>query len=156
MHQEGHVDAPRRRPATVETLAFRRERKEGARGCRQTPPMLEPDTVMTESLTKEAGLLPVPLDGWLVPPHTASRRSRSCGGDRKGTVMTRPLVELVEQFCQYQLKQRGKTEGGVEAYRWNLEQFLIFTRARFGRVGRISDLARTVLQEGWMIWLRGI
>jgi integrase/recombinase XerC len=63
--------------------------------------------------------------------------------------MTRPLVELVEQFCQYQLKQRGKTEGGVQAYRWNLEQFLVFTRARFGRIGRVSDLTRTVLQE-WM------
>src|SRR6188474_3061865 len=50
------------------------------------------------------------LDLWLVPPHTAQRRSRSCGGDRKGTVMTRPLVELVEQFCQYQLKQRGRKE----------------------------------------------
>lgn len=44
--------------------------------------------------------------------------------------MTRPLVELVEQFCQYQLKQRGKTEGGVQAYRWVLEQFLVFGRAR--------------------------
>lgn len=107
--------------------------------------MADVDTLTVDS----RDLLPGPLDGWLVPPHTASRRSRSCGGDRKGTVMTRPLVELVEQFCQYQLKQRGKTEGGVQAYRWNLEQFLVFTRARFGRVGRISDLTRTVLQE-WM------
>ena len=28
-----------------------------------------------------------------------------------------PLVELVEQFCVYQRKQRGKTEGGVKTYR---------------------------------------
>ncbi|MDK2741584.1 MAG: tyrosine-type recombinase/integrase [Nitrospira sp. BO4] len=63
--------------------------------------------------------------------------------------MTRPLVEVVEQFCQYQLKQRGKTEGGVQAYRWNLEQFLVFTRARLGRVGRLSDLTKSVIQE-WM------
>ena len=38
--------------------------------------------------------------------------------------MTQPLTELVEQFCNFQRKQRGKTEGGVRAYRWNLEQFL--------------------------------
>ena len=63
--------------------------------------------------------------------------------------MTRPLVELVEQFCQYQLKQRGKTEGGVQAYRWTLEQFLVFTRARFGRVERLSDLTKRVIQD-WM------
>jgi len=63
--------------------------------------------------------------------------------------MTRPLVELVEQFCQYQLKQRGKTEGGVQAYRWNLEQFLLFGRSRFGRVARISDLSKAVIQD-WM------
>lgn len=63
--------------------------------------------------------------------------------------MTRPLVELVEQFCQYQLKQRGKTEGGVQAYRWNLEQFVVFARGRFGRVARLSDLTRAVIQD-WM------
>lgn len=63
--------------------------------------------------------------------------------------MTRPLVELVEQFCQYQLKQRGKTEGGVQTARWNLEQFLIFVRNRYGEVGRLSDLGRTTIQE-WM------
>lgn len=63
--------------------------------------------------------------------------------------MTRPLVELVEQFCQYQLKQRGKTEGGAQAYRWNLDQFLVFGRSRFGRVARLSDLSRAVIQD-WM------
>jgi site-specific recombinase XerD len=63
--------------------------------------------------------------------------------------MTRPLVELVEQFCQYQLKQRGKTEGGVQTYRWNLEQFLRFGHARFGRVARVSDLSKGVIQD-WM------
>jgi len=89
------------------------------------------------------------LDGWLVPPHTPPRRSRSCGGDRKGAVMTRPLVELVEQFCQYQLKQRGKTEGGVQTARWNLEQVLVFVRMRYGKVARLSDLNRTMIQE-WM------
>ena len=89
------------------------------------------------------------LDGWLVPPHTASRRSRSCDRDRKGSVMTRPLMQLVEQFCLYQLKQRGKTEGGVQAYRWNLEQFLVFAQARFGRTARLSDLSKAVIQE-WM------
>ncbi len=100
-------------------------------------------------ITDKAQEPPTQLDGWLVPPHTASRRSRSRGGDRKGTVMTRPLVELVEQFCQYQLKQRGKTEGVVQAYRWVLEQFLVFGRARFGRVARLSDLSKAVIQD-WM------
>lgn len=89
------------------------------------------------------------LDAWLVPPHTARRRSRSCDRDRKDTVMTRPLVELVEQFCQYQFKQRGKTEGGVQTARWNLEQFLIFVRNRYGKIAKLSDLARTIIQE-WM------
>ena len=100
-------------------------------------------------VTDKAPVLPTALDGWLVAPHTASRRSRSCGRDRKGAVMTRPLVELVEQFCQYQLKQRGKTEGGVQAYRWVLEQFLVFGRSRFGRVARLSDLSKAVIQD-WM------
>ncbi len=89
------------------------------------------------------------LDGWLVPPHTGQRRSRSCGGDRKGTVMTRPLAELLEQFCQYQLKQRGRTEGGVQTARWSLEQFLLFVRDRSGKVARLLDLNRTTIQE-WM------
>ena len=63
--------------------------------------------------------------------------------------MTRPLVELVEQFCQYQLKQRGRTEGGVQTARWNLEQILVFVRMRYGKVARLSDLNRTMIQE-WM------
>ena len=50
--------------------------------------------------------------------------------------MTQQLVDLVEQFCQYQLKHRGKTEGGVQSYRWVLEQFLIFVRSRHGRLAR--------------------
>jgi integrase/recombinase XerC len=101
-------------------------------------------------LAIDAALVPKErLDGWLVPPHTAPRRSRSCGGDRKGTVMTRPLAELVEQFCQYQLKQRGRTEGGVQTARWSLEQFLLFVHNRWGKVARLSDLTRTTIQE-WM------
>ncbi|MDE3243392.1 MAG: tyrosine-type recombinase/integrase [Nitrospirota bacterium] len=63
--------------------------------------------------------------------------------------MTQPLVELVEQFCQYQLKQRGKTEGGVRSYRWVLEQFLVFVRARHGRLARVSDLTLATIQQ-WM------
>jgi integrase/recombinase XerC len=63
--------------------------------------------------------------------------------------MTQPLVELVEQFCQYQLKQRGKTEGGVWYYRWVLEQFLIFVRGRQGRLARVTDLTLATLQQ-WM------
>jgi len=104
----------------------------------------------TDLIASDAALVPhTALDGWLVPPHTAVRRSRSCGRDRKGTAMTRPLVELVEQFCHYQLKQRGKTEGGVQTARWNLEQFLVFVRNRQGKVARLSDLTRPTIQE-WM------
>ena len=103
-----------------------------------------------KSIAIDSALVPQNwLDAWLVPPHTPHRRSRSCGGDRKGTVMTRPLVELVEQFCQYQLKQRGKTEGGVQTARWNLEQFLVFVRDRSGKIARLMDLNRATIQ-GWM------
>ena len=102
-------------------------------------------TVQTDAVVEPQNY----LDPWLVPPHTAQRRSRSCGGDRKGTVMTRPLAELVEQFCQYQLKQRGRTEGGVQTARWSLEQFLLFVRDRSGKIARLLDLNRATIQE-WM------
>ncbi len=63
--------------------------------------------------------------------------------------MTQQLVDLVEQFCQYQLKQRGKTEGGVQSYRWVLEQFLMFVKSRQGRVARATDLTLSSIQM-WM------
>lgn len=63
--------------------------------------------------------------------------------------MTQRLVELVDQFCQYQRKQRGKTDGGVTTYRWNLEQFLAFVHARTGRLARIQDLTQEMIQA-WM------
>ena len=63
--------------------------------------------------------------------------------------MAQPLVELVEQFCTYQRKQRGKTEGGVRTYRWMLEQFLIFVRGHHGRLARLSDVEATTIQR-WM------
>ena len=63
--------------------------------------------------------------------------------------MTQQLVDLVEQFCQYQLKQRGKTEGGVQSYRWVLEQFLMFVRSRSGRLTRATDLTLSTIQM-WM------
>ena len=56
---------------------------------------------------------------------------------------------MVEQFCNFQRKQRGKTEGGVKAYRWNLEQFLVFVRNRQGRLARVTDLTPPVIQT-WM------
>ena len=49
--------------------------------------------------------------------------------------MTQGLGELVEQFCLYQLKQRGRTKGGVEATRWVLNRFVKFVRAQTGRTG---------------------
>ncbi len=63
--------------------------------------------------------------------------------------MTQPLSDVVEQFCLYQHKQRGKTEGGVSTYRWNLTQLLTFVRAQEGRVAHVNDLtARTI--QAWM------
>jgi integrase/recombinase XerC len=63
--------------------------------------------------------------------------------------MAQPLHEHVEQFCVYQRKQKGKTEGGVRTYRWNLEHFMTFTRNREGRAARVSDLNLDTIQA-WM------
>ncbi len=63
--------------------------------------------------------------------------------------MAQQLIELVEQFCNFQRKQRGKTEGGVRTYRWILEQFLIFVRNRHGRLARVTDLTPAMIQA-WM------
>lgn len=90
-----------------------------------------------------------PLDGWLVPPNTPSRRKRDLRSGRRTEAMAQPLVELVEQFCTYQLKQKGRTEGGSRAYRWMLDQFLVFVRKREGRLARVGDLNAETIQ-GWM------
>ena len=63
--------------------------------------------------------------------------------------MAQPLTELVEQFCNFQRKQRGKTEGGVRTYRWNLEQFLVFVRNHHGRLAKVTDLTAPTVQA-WM------
>jgi site-specific recombinase XerD len=63
--------------------------------------------------------------------------------------MAQPLLELMDQFCTYQRKQKGKTEGGARTYRWNLEQFTTFVRTREGRVARVGDLNPETLQA-WM------
>src|SRR5438552_13988658 len=91
----------------------------------------------------------VRLDGWVVAPDTAKRRKRGRGSGRRTETMAQPLTELVEQFCNFQRKQRGKTEGGVRTYRWILEQFLIFIRNRHGRLARVTDLTPAVIQA-WM------
>jgi hypothetical protein len=54
--------------------------------------------------------------------------------------MAQPLIELVEQFCTFQRKQRGKTERGVKTYRWNLGQYLAFVAGRRGRPACVGDL----------------
>ena len=90
-----------------------------------------------------------PLDAWVVPPDTADQRKRGRGSGRRTETMAQQLVDLVEQFCHFQRKQRGKTEGGVRTYRWILEQFLIFIRHRHGRLARVTDLTAPMIQA-WM------
>ena len=63
--------------------------------------------------------------------------------------MPQPLTDLVEQFCNFQRKQRGKTDGGVQTYRWILEQFVLFVRHRHGRLARVTDLTPAMIQA-WM------
>lgn len=63
--------------------------------------------------------------------------------------MTQQLVELVEQFGNFQRKQRGKSERGVSTYRWVLEQFLRFIKNQRGRMGRVGDLTPDTIQT-WM------
>src|SRR2546422_827464 len=92
------------------------------------------------------------LDGWIVPPDTAGRRKRGRGsGPRRTETMIQKqlLIDLVEQFCTYQHKQRGKTEGGARTYQWNLERFLMFFRKHEGRPARVTDLTQETVQA-WM------
>jgi len=63
--------------------------------------------------------------------------------------MAQQLTDLIEQFCTFQRKQRGKTEGGVTTYRWMLTQFLIFVRGSEGRPACIGDLTSSTIQA-WM------
>jgi integrase/recombinase XerC len=63
--------------------------------------------------------------------------------------MTQLLVDLVEQFCVYQYKQRGRTKGGVMAARWVLMRFVGFVRSRLGRQARVTDLTVDLIQQ-WM------
>ena len=63
--------------------------------------------------------------------------------------MAQPLIDLVEQFCTFQRKQRGKTEGGVKTYRWNLGQYLEFVAGRRGRPACVGDLEPATIQA-WM------
>ncbi len=69
--------------------------------------------------------------------------------------MAQHLVELVEQFCAFQHKQRGKTEGGVRTYRYILEQVLVFARHRTGRLARAGDLTSETVQA-WMDDMAGV
>jgi integrase/recombinase XerC len=63
--------------------------------------------------------------------------------------MAQPLNDLVEQFCIFQRKQRGKTEGGVKTYRWNLSQYLEFVGGLRGRRACVGDVEPSTIQA-WM------
>ena len=107
MRQEGWPAAPREAQPPLNGWRSDASTRRGFGGVERRP-RFSTRSMMTDSsapMDIDSELLSSSLDGWVVPPHTAARRSRSRGRDRKGAVMTRPLVELVEQFCQYQLKQ---------------------------------------------------
>jgi hypothetical protein len=91
----------------------------------------------------------VPLDPWVVPPDTGPRRKRGRDPGRRTGNMAQPLNDLVEQFCIFQRKQRGKTVGGVATYRWNLSQYLEFVGGQRGRRACVGDLEPSTIQ-GWM------
>jgi len=60
--------------------------------------------------------------------------------------MAQPLIDLVEQLCTFQRKQRGKTERGVKTYRWNLGQHLPFVAGPRGRPACVGDLEPATIQ----------
>jgi hypothetical protein len=57
------------------------------------------------------------LDAWVIPPDTVTQRKRGLRSGRRTAAMAKPLVDMVEQFCVYQRKQKGRTEEGVQTYR---------------------------------------
>src|SRR5713226_6774233 len=101
-----------------------------------------------------AGLPAAALDGWVVPPDTRPQRTRGRGSGRRTETMTQQLVELVEQFGNFQRKQRGKSDRGVKTYRWVLEQFLLFLKNQKGRMARVGDLTPDTIQA-WMDHMAG-
>src|SRR5712691_10628417 len=101
-----------------------------------------------------ASLTAASLDGWVVPPDTRPQRTRGRGSGRRTETMTQQLVELVEQFANFQRKQRGKSDRGVKTYRWVLEQFLGFLKNQKGRMARVGDLTPEAIQA-WMDHMAG-
>ena len=79
-----------------------------------------------------------------MPPDPA-RRSRKLG-DKSNNKGARVLLSLLDQFCVYQLRQRGKAPGGVETYRWMLQRFVAFLLAHKRRPPRVTDLTPTSIQ----------
>ena len=75
--------------------------------------------VLPAEMPAERGQPQVPMrvDGWIARPDTADQRKRGRGSARRTETMAQQLTDLVEQFCNFQRKQRGKTEGGVRTYR---------------------------------------
>src|SRR5437867_3491621 len=114
-------------------------------GCDTNAPS---SAVLPAEMPAERGEPPVPMrvDGWIARPDTATQRNSGRGSARRTETMAQQLTDLVEQFCNFQRKQRGKTEGGVRTYRWILEQFLIFVRNRYGRLARVTDLTSPTIQ----------
>src|SRR5437879_9780222 len=111
-------------------------------------PVVSTETSSQLPLAERGALaVPTPLDGWIVRPDTPDQRKRGRGSARRTETMAQQLTDFVEQFCNFQRKQRGKTEGGVRTYRWILEQFLIFVRNRYGRLARVTDLTSPTIRD---------
>src|SRR5713226_1086743 len=110
---------------------------------------MHPDGPQFAGLAGPAKIPEGAIDPWVVAPDTGPRRKRGRGSGRRTGSMAQPLIDLVEQFCTFQRKQRGKTEGGVKTYRWSLCQFLEFVRGRRGRPACVGDLEPATIQA-WM------
>ena len=145
----GSPAAPYRKPlARATQRPADRASQAAALASRELTEVPAPASPSTDLVRRPPG-----VDGWIVPPHTPTRRKRGRGSEgRTGAVIAQRLVELVEQFCIYQRKQRGRTEGGVKTYRWNLEQFLVFVRARSGRLARSRTWSARRSRRGSTTW----
>ena len=115
-----------------------------------TPPPSEATNGCTGRVSPQDPANACPLsEDWVNPPSDGTRRGGHACSGHQSEHRTYRLAELADQFCDYMHQQRGKTEGGMRTYRWNLKQFMGFVKARTGRLARTGDLTVETIQ-GWM------